>query len=699
MASTAAVVAVVGFAKSAIDKYQQVGTETIKLSRLTGGTAEDMSALRVQAQMAGVPFDTLTKSVTIMAKGLRDGKPAEALSELGIAAETADGKSRGFQLILGDLAEKFQNMPNSMDKTKLATDLFGRAGADMEPLLNKGRDGLENIRAKAADLGLVLDGPALEAMKRHIQAQRDAALAMDATKVKLGEALMPVMTTAMGGIAAVAEAFAKMPEPLQKIALYGSGAAGAIALVSRVGSGVGSLAPGVASGAQALLTHARDAETGLLKISRLVGPMGVIAAAAGIWFLSRALKDAGIDADALRRRIETLANVTTLDNLRKALREAAGDGVGAFIRLRSGAGDLRVEIGGVETTLSSLNRVMMAQIKNEPAAAIKAIDLAIQDLKKTGQGDTAVGKEALASLDELRGKAIKAKGSADDLTASEKAKAKAMDGSAESTDNAKSALEEYANVLKAQTDPIFAVMNGSQQLKDAQVKVWEATLAVTDAHQKFKDGSPEVVTANQNLTKAQQDAVLAAQGFDGAMISLQAKIRNDPALLDGAKAGLQRWVDMGLITAGQAEAMRVKFDEAAGAARSIPTNVQTVVRAVTSGFTGPNGVIGQIQAALRGSLVTSFTPYGFRASGGPVTAGGAYVVGERGPEMFVPTRSGRIIPTTASTPALAGVGVGRTVNYTVEINAPQINAQAVGAQVIEAITAFERSNGTGWRAN
>lgn len=38
---------------------------------------------------------------------------------------------------------------------------------------------------------------------------------------------------------------------------------------------------------------------------------------------------------------------------------------------------------------------------------------------------------------------------------------------------------------------------------------------------------------------------------------------------------------------------------------------------------------------------------GFRAAGGPVQAGKAYVVGERRPELFVPRTSGAIVPTTA----------------------------------------------------
>jgi phage-related minor tail protein len=38
---------------------------------------------------------------------------------------------------------------------------------------------------------------------------------------------------------------------------------------------------------------------------------------------------------------------------------------------------------------------------------------------------------------------------------------------------------------------------------------------------------------------------------------------------------------------------------------------------------------------------------GFRATGGPVSGGSPYVVGERGPELFVPAVSGSIVPNNA----------------------------------------------------
>ncbi len=51
------------------------------------------------------------------------------------------------------------------------------------------------------------------------------------------------------------------------------------------------------------------------------------------------------------------------------------------------------------------------------------------------------------------------------------------------------------------------------------------------------------------------------------------------------------------------------------------------------------------------SLVSSLLPIGgARASGGPVDAGLAYLVGEQGPELFVPQASGAIVPNGAGAP-------------------------------------------------
>lgn len=62
----------------------------------------------------------------------------------------------------------------------------------------------------------------------------------------------------------------------------------------------------------------------------------------------------------------------------------------------------------------------------------------------------------------------------------------------------------------------------------------------------------------------------------------------------------------------------------------------------------------------------------FRADGGPVNANSPYIVGERGPELFMPRSSGTVIPNHS----LAGMG-GQTINY----NGPIIqNMSAIDTQ-------------------
>lgn len=64
-----------------------------------------------------------------------------------------------------------------------------------------------------------------------------------------------------------------------------------------------------------------------------------------------------------------------------------------------------------------------------------------------------------------------------------------------------------------------------------------------------------------------------------------------------------------------------------------------------------------------GSLIGSLFGLPGRATGGPVAPGRGYVVGERGPELFVPTSAGRI-------DAGGGGDAGRNVNVSIRVVSP-----------------------------
>ena len=120
-----------------------------------------------------------------------------------------------------------------------------------------------------------------------------------------------------------------------------------------------------------------------------------------------------------------------------------------------------------------------------------------------------------------------------------------------------------------------------------------------------------------------------------------------------------------------------------------------VIQAVdAAGGAGGGGGLAGALGALLGSAFG-----GARADGGPVTAGGAYLVGERGPEVFRPASAGTVDAGGAATPAAgprmaeppASAPVTVTLNLPAGTDAPSlVRSQAQVAQALARAVALGR---------
>ena len=134
-----------------------------ELSQALGLTVEDLSRMTYAAELSGVQIDGLEKAIKKLSVALFDasqsgtGSAANAFRMLGISAVDAEGNVRPVIDVMGDLADRFSKMPGGAEKTALAIRVFGKAGADMIPMLNEGRDGLQEMYDEAQRLGIVLD--------------------------------------------------------------------------------------------------------------------------------------------------------------------------------------------------------------------------------------------------------------------------------------------------------------------------------------------------------------------------------------------------------------------------------------------------------------------------------------------------------------------------------------------------------------
>jgi hypothetical protein len=109
------------------------------------------------------------------------------------------------------------------------------------------------------------------------------------------------------------------------------------------------------------------------------------------------------------------------------------------------------------------------------------------------------------------------------------------------------------------------------------------------------------------------------------------------------------------------------------AIQGIGIAITVVVNAVAALIRGFETIIG-FGARIGGAVGGAIGALGFgggRAMGGPVSGGTAYMVGERGPELFVPKGSGTIVPN--------GVGRGATINLTVN---GAIDSESTARQIV-----------------
>lgn len=169
------------------------------------------------------------------------------------------------------------------------------------------------------------------------------------------------------------------------------------------------------------------------------------------------------------------------------------------------------------------------------------------------------------------------------------------------------------------------------------------------------------------------------QGFTADVAQLRGSF--DSILVDGfGRAGdtLERGL-LGAIRRGS-----LGFEDLRRVAINVMGDI--AAQAVQAGIGSIGGSGGQAGGGIGGlltSLVGSIFGLPGRATGGPVAPGRGYVVGERGPELFVPTSAGRVEPSL-------GGGKGRDVNVSIRIVSPQGSNQPEslrrsGKQVAQAV--------------
>ncbi|GAI79161.1 unnamed protein product, partial [marine sediment metagenome] len=181
-------------------KTAAAGDQFDKMSLRTGVAVEDLSALAYAADISGSDIGTLEKGLKYLTTAMDDasrgvGEGMEAFKLLDIAVMDSEGNLRTTVDVLKEAATKISAIEDPTKQAALAIDLFGsRAGTQLLPMLKMGEAGIDDLMAKAKELGITMTTEAATAAAEFTDRMTDLKGSLFGAGRMIGDTLIPVVT-------------------------------------------------------------------------------------------------------------------------------------------------------------------------------------------------------------------------------------------------------------------------------------------------------------------------------------------------------------------------------------------------------------------------------------------------------------------------------------------------------------------------
>jgi tape measure domain-containing protein len=217
---------------------------------------------------------------------------------------------------------------------------------------------------------------------------------------------------------------------------------------------------------------------------------------------------------------------------------------------------------------------------------------------------------------------------------------------------------DYTQTIRIQTQEVERLRQETARWEQAHLDIPEALRNVRTELSVFTDGSKEAAFAWQHFGQQFKDLLPAAQDQVRELVKLDETMKLLQTAADGVK---QIFFD----------AFQSVQDGFSGFFETIYSGVKNLLVQIASEIltSAAYELMRGLVKNLLGDWVGTGTVVSKRQQGGPVSAGRPYLVGERGPEVIMPRRSGHVVPNHQ----LAGAG---GANVTVNFNISAVDADS-----------------------
>ncbi|MFA7177473.1 MAG: phage tail tape measure protein, partial [Smithellaceae bacterium] len=370
-----------------VAKTANAGDEIAKLSQRTGVSTELLSGYSLAAKLADVSLEGLGGGLKLLSRNMNEasqgtGTAKDAFKELGIEVVNADGTLRDSNEVLLDVADRFSGTENGAKKTALAMDIFGRSGADLIPMLNLGRKGLEENYEQARRLGLVYSKESAQGCEAFNDSITTLKAGLQGTGREIGGVLMPIIQgfveKATETVIKIREWAAEHPGLTKVITLLAAGLGAVMVTLGPMLIILPKLVAGWTAFAAVLHTSTAALAASLAGLTALAA--GAVMVYKTINTMIKA-KEASVEAD-----YEMSASNTEVGKKLREMADAAGVSRAELIKLTEKYGDNNVALQQAinsgkdqDETLQKLHAVVVKhreEVKKQEEALQKLTDLA-----------------------------------------------------------------------------------------------------------------------------------------------------------------------------------------------------------------------------------------------------------------------------------------------------------------------------------
>lgn len=603
-----------------------------ELSARFGVATETLSTWGYAAERSGTSLEALVGAVPKLSKAMveavdRTSQAAELFRALGVdVLDPLTGKVRKVEEILPALADAFKVLDDDTTEAALALQLLGKSGTELLEFMNRGSSGIAELQERARALGVEIDGNTAAAAARFKDELDDLKGVVDGLGIQLAGRLAP----------ALADTTAEFRGLVQE----GEFAANVVSVVD------GAMRAGVWA-IEAYNQAVENTAIGFEMLNRYAASTVMIA-----------------------RNLATLgfADGSVLDGLRGQI-DAIGDGVNsrdaaiAARRQSSGAAAPKVLFAGEEAEPAGFFAKSEAELRLEEQR--DAMEERIHKLLQgrgpasSGQGGSAAQK----AVQELQRLADAQAGWNDRLLDMEAALAGPVAQATREYQREMGALEEAFQSGEVKLRDYAAMQEVLTAKRDKELEAIRAQKTPFQEMVEDLEFERELIglgNEQREIAIAQRWAGVDAMSAEGRELTkliagnrqLDEIARAQVDAMDSLRdAGADFFTDWTSGAKGFKDAALDALDSLRDRILSmIAENLmdQLFGKRGDAGGGAWGDVIGGILGAMFG---------GARAGGGDVSNGRAYLVGEEGPEMFVPRTAGTIIP-AGQTAALAAGGGG-----------------------------------------